>query len=82
MDDLISRQDAINEIDSLYFDTVDDHDRTKERIERMPAAQSEQDEYTKGYIAGANWAVREIAQKICESLDDEFIKYMNPPVEE
>lgn len=41
MDDLISRQAAIDAIDSLYFDTFDDHDRTKERIKRLPAAQPE-----------------------------------------
>ena len=39
MNDLISRRAAIDAIDSLYFDTVDDHDRTKERIKRLPSAQ-------------------------------------------
>lgn len=39
VDDTISRRAAIDEIDSLYFDTVDDHDRTKERIKRLPSAQ-------------------------------------------
>lgn len=48
--DYISRQDAINEIDSLYFDTVDDHDRTKERIKRLPSAQSE--DYAHGFVDG------------------------------
>lgn len=41
MSDLISRAAAIDAIDSLYFDTVDDHDRTKERIKRLPSAQPE-----------------------------------------
>ena len=37
-DDYISREVAIDTIDSLYFDTVDDHNRTKERIKRVPSA--------------------------------------------
>ena len=37
--DAIDRQAVINAIDSLYFDTVDDHDRTKERIKRLPSVQ-------------------------------------------
>lgn len=39
MSDPIDRQSAIDAIDSLYFDTVEDHDRTKERIKRLPSAQ-------------------------------------------
>lgn len=41
MSDIISRQVAIDAIDSLYFDTVDDHDRAKEKIKRLPSAQPE-----------------------------------------
>lgn len=41
MNDYINRQVAIDEIDSLYFDTVDDHDRAKERIKRLPSAEPE-----------------------------------------
>ena len=41
MSDLISRQVAIDAIDSLYFDTIDDHDRAKEKIKRLPSAQPE-----------------------------------------
>lgn len=39
--DTIYRQEAIDAIDSLYFDTVDDHDRAKERIKRLASAQPE-----------------------------------------
>lgn len=39
----IDKQATLEALDSLYFDTVDDHDRTKERIKRMPTAQPDTD---------------------------------------
>ena len=45
MTDLIDRQAVIDAVDSLYFDTVDDHDRTKERIKRLPSAHPELNEW-------------------------------------
>lgn len=38
MDDYIKRDDAIENIDELYFSDKDDHDRTREAIKRLSAA--------------------------------------------
>lgn len=37
-DDYIKREDAIENIDELYFSDKDDHDRTREAIKRLSAA--------------------------------------------
>ena len=38
MSDYIKRDDAIENIDELYFSDKDDHDRTREAIKRLSAA--------------------------------------------
>lgn len=38
MSDYIKREDAIENIDELYFSDKDDHDRTREAIKRLSAA--------------------------------------------
>ena len=38
MNDYIKRDDAIENIDELYFSDKDDHDRTREAIKRLSAA--------------------------------------------
>ena len=38
MSDYIKREDAIKNIDELYFSDKDDHDRTREAIKRLSSA--------------------------------------------
>lgn len=73
MSDAIDRQAAIDAIDSLYFDTIEDHDRTKERIKRLPTIQTEiiRCKDCKHYVAHSLFGR---SHGWCERLCDEFDK--------